>query len=218
MDSVSVKLLADGTVYVVEEEGAVIKEKLIEPDSLLKLIESSAYSEITDSYGSVLPKNCIYYGVMERRSGLPVQVVMVERERCVRPYNHFGSVEMVGYPKLVFAYKISGADIISSAVVAATDEVISEDSPLYYFPYANVFFTGKICTGTYHYPKIRSLADLTYLPEDFYLIEHTHERNAAGEVIREILDQVKEKPFDDSLLKFFKTFGQFVREYQEETR
>jgi hypothetical protein len=206
MDSINIKLREDGAVFIIEEYGAVIKEKRINPDSLINLIKNSIYNEVTDSYGSNLPKNCIYYGVTERRSGLPSQTVVIEREKCIRPYNHFGLVEMVGYPKLLFIYKVTGNQIVSSSVVAATDEFITDSSPVYHFPYANVFIDGRICMGTYHYPEIKSLTDLTFLPEDFYLIEHTHEKNATGEVIRDILDQVQEKPFDDGLLKFYKTF------------
>jgi len=213
MESISLRLQADGTIFVIEENGAVIKEKQIDPDSLITVIEKSVYSEIADSYGNILPKNCVYYGFAERRSGEMLQIVMLEREKCIRPYNHFGQVEMVGYPKLIFAYKIANKRIITSAVVAVTDEFITERSPVYHFPYANVFNNGRICTGNYHYPEIESLTGLNFLPEDFYLIEHTHEKNAAGEVIREILDQMKDKPFDDKLLKFYKTFKQFVEEF-----
>ena len=213
MEFIDIRLRNNGTVFIIEKDGATIKEKQIKPDSLIALIESSTYSEVTDSYGSIIPKSCIYSGAVERRSGLSNQVIMIEREKCIRPYNHFGSVELVGYPKLILAYKIAGNKIISSAVVAATDEFITDKSPVYYFPYANVGHSGVICTGTYHYPEINALTDLTYLPEDFYLIEHTHEKNAVNEVIGDILDQVKEKPFDDNLLKFYRTFKQFVGEF-----
>lgn len=213
MEDVYVKLQADGKVFVIENDGAVTREKEIDPDSLISLVERSTYSQITDSYGGVLPKHCIYYGFAERRSGEMFQVVMLERKGCVRPYNHFGSIENVGYPKLIFAYKIANNKMVSSAVVAAIDEFIGELSPVYYFPYANVSHNGRICTGSYHYPEIDTLTGLNYLPEDFYLIEHTHEKNAVSEVIRDILDQVKEKPFDNSLLKFNTTFKQFVEEF-----
>lgn len=213
MEDIYLKMQTDGSLFVIENNDPVIKEKQIDPDSLINLIERSTYSEITDSYSRILPKNCIYYGIKERRSGEVIEVIMIEREKCIRPYNHFGQIETVGYPKLIFAYNIVNKRVSGSAVVAATDEFITEKSPVYHFPYANVSYNGGICTGTYHYPEIDSLTGLGYLPEDFYLIEHTHANNGSGETIRDILDQVQGKPFDDSLLKFCMTFKQFIERF-----
>ncbi|MCG8402846.1 MAG: prokaryotic E2 ligase family D protein, partial [Firmicutes bacterium] len=158
-----------------------------------------------------LPKNCIYYGVLERLDSSPTQVVVIERDNCFKPYNHIGDTVNVGYPKLLFAYQIKDNEVISSAVVAARDEFIKNESPVYHFPYGNVLANGKICWGTYTYPRLKELADLTFYPEPFYLLEHTHAMNAVNQVVADLLHSDKE--FDDSKLVMMTTFKKFINKF-----
>lgn len=211
--SINLKITKDGSVFLIEENGPVKREREIEPQSLLTLIEKSLHNEVTDAYGSRLPKNCVFYGVVERHAQQPTQIVMLERDKCIRPYNHFGAEETVGYPKLIFAYKVQGQHVITTSVVAAKDEVMTPESAVYHFPYANVGASGAICLGSYSYPEVKDISDMSYFPEPFYLIEHTHANNGAGQVVREILDQVQEKPFDDELLEHRCTFEQFINNF-----
>ena len=209
IESINLKVCSDGSAYLIEQ-GLTTRERPIDPQSLLAIIESSIINKVTDRYESVLPKNCIYYGVLERHSLEPQQIVVVEREPCIRPYNHLGTMYRVGYPKLLFAYKISKNRVNGSFVVAATDEYIKEGSNCYHFPYANVGPHGGICTGNYIYPQLNEVADVALLPEGFYLIEHTHITNAANQIIEELLEKTQEKVFDNNLLVFKQTFKQFV--------
>jgi hypothetical protein len=123
----------------------------------------------------------------------------------------------VGYPKLLFAYKIVGNRVVSSAVVAAVDEFIKPQTPVYVFPYGNVFLNGNICMGSYRHPEVnpKDLTDVNFFPEAFYLIEHTHPHNAKSQVIKEILDKVKDKPFDNGLLVFQCTFEQWINGFSQ---
>lgn len=182
----------------------------------MELVKSTLHSHVTDSYNTpTLPKNCIFYGVVERFSSQPEVNIVIEREKCIRPYNHFGDTENVGYPKLLFAYKIVGNRVASTAVVAVVDELVKPSSPVYVFPYGNVFHNGNICMGSYHHPEInpKDMTDVNYFPEAFYLIEHTHPKNSRDQVIKDILDKVEDKPFDDDLLIFYGTFEQWIDQF-----
>ncbi|MFX4261297.1 hypothetical protein ACOBQJ_03735 [Pelotomaculum propionicicum] len=178
---------------------------------MLELVKNSLHEKVTDAYGSPpLPKNCVFYGVVERHSQSPTVLVAIERDKCIRPYNHFGEIIEVGYPKLVFLYAIKGNKVCGSYVAAVTDEIIKSESPVYFFPYGNVGLTHSICMGNYFHPEVKELSDVTYFPEPFYLIEHTHPNNAKNQVIKELLEQTKGKPFNDELLIFNCTFKDFI--------
>lgn len=209
LEHINIKITPDGSVFVAEH-GVTVKQKQIDPQYLIQIINNSLEkSEVVDRYNSpVLPKNCIYYGVVERFASHPSQIVVVEKDKCIKPYNHLGDVINVGYPKLLFTYRIRGNEVIDSAVVAAIDEFIKNQSPIYRFPYGNVHSDGRICWGTFKYPRLNELADLSFYPEPLYLFEHTHTQNGAGQVISELLH--KDREFDDSKLMLFTTFEKFI--------
>ena len=165
----------------------------------------------------MLPKNCIYYGVVEKLSQQQIECVVIERKACIRPYNHFGDIIEVGYPKLLFAYKIKGVQVVASAVVAAIDEFIKPRTPVYVFPYGNAFNNGSICMGTFHHPDVKpgDLTDVSFYPEVFYLIEHDQVKNQRKQEIKEILDKVTGKPFDNELLTVQCTFEQWVDRFSK---
>lgn len=193
------------------EEGLTTTERPIDPQSLLNLLDASVIRQFTESYKSPpLPKNAVFYGVVDRHAQDLEQIVIIEREPCIRPYNHFGDIRSVGYPKLLFAYRIIGKTVTSTSVVAAVDEIMSDSSSIYHYPYANVSVGGVICWGSYRNPPITNLVDLTYLPEEFYLIEHTHEKNAHQEVVSDLLIKVENRAFDSGLLVFKETFENFI--------
>lgn len=178
---------------------------------LLELVKDSLHEKVTDAYGSPpLPKNCVFYGVVERHSQVPIVNIAIEREGCIRLYNHFGDILEVGYPKLVFLYSIKGNRVSGSCVGAVTDEIIKSGSPVYHFPYGNVFNNGGICMGSYAHPEVNELSDITYFPEPFYLIEHTHTNNAKNQLVKDLLDQSMGKPFNNELLVFNCSFKDFV--------
>ncbi|MBF7083391.1 hypothetical protein IT084_10440 [Desulfallas sp. Bu1-1] len=212
-EHIDIRITSEGSVFIVEQNDT-IRRKQIEPQSLLQLIKNSIdKNEVVDKYGSpALPKNCIYYGVLERFASSPTQVVVIERDKCSKPYNHIGDIILnVGYPKLLFAYKIQNNNVISSAVVAAKDEFIKNNSAVYHFPYGNVFADGIICWGNYRHPQLEELANLTFYPELFYLIEHTHPTNAVGQAVVDLLH--KGKKFDDSKLVLMTTFKKFINQF-----
>lgn len=190
----------------------MIKEKQIDPFSLITLVKESLSNKITDHYESgPLPKNCIYYGVVERNSQKPEQVIIIEREACIRPYNHLGTILQVGYPKLLFCYRVVSENVQTFYVAAAVDEIIKNSSEIYLFPYANVYLGGNVCMGSFVYPLLRELAELTYYPEAFYTIEHTHLTNAKNQLIADLLEKNENKAFDSKLLIPDCNFEKFVK-------
>lgn len=211
LEYIDIRVMSNGSIFLIEKNGT-IKQRQIEPQSLFQVLQSSIEDKVVNIYESPpLPKNCIYYGVIEWFMKEPAQVVVIERDKCIRPYNHFGDTYMVGYPKLLFAYLVKGGRVTSTAVVAAKDEFIKSNSSVYHFPYGNVYDNGRVCWGNFSHPPVTELADLTFYPESFYLIEHTHAHNAAGQVVADLLH--KDKEFDDSKLVFMATFEKFVKNY-----
>jgi hypothetical protein len=173
-------------------------------------------NRVADSfYSPPLPKNCIYYGVVERFMNSSTQIVVLERDGCIRPYNHFGEIYNVGYPKMLFAYAIKNSRVISTMVVAVKDEFVKNDSAVYHFPYGNVYGDGRVCWGNFSYPSVNSIIDLNFYPEAFYLLEHTHPKNAVGQVIIDLLESSRDKHFDDDKLVLMSTFGKIISTFSK---
>ncbi|MCL6478143.1 MAG: prokaryotic E2 ligase family D protein [Peptococcaceae bacterium] len=148
--------------------------------------------------------------MVERNSQHPEQIVIIEREACIRSYNHMGEIYQVGYPKLILCYKVKNNRISGFYVAAVKDEIVNGKSEVYFFPYANVYHGGNVCMGSFIHPPLKELSELTYYPEAFYTIEHTHLTNAKNQLVLDILKEVENKPFDSGLLLFDCTFEQFV--------
>lgn len=209
-ESINLRINKDGSVFLTKE-GLIKKEKQINPQTLLDLIRSSLKNEVIKQiYSGPLPKGTVFYGHLNREN-ICEEIVVIHRPACVRTYNHFGRCDEVGYPALLFGFRVACKKIVSSYLVAVTDEVILDSSIIYHFPYANIYSDGRICWGNYKTPNINHLAELNYQPEAFYFIEHTHERNAAGQVIGELLQKAREEKFDSKLLVPLGTFKQLIK-------
>jgi hypothetical protein len=184
------------------QSGLSVKEKQIDPQSLMNLAQKSLNNVIVDHHGSgPLPKNCIYYGVFERNAQKPAQIIIIEREAGIRSYNHLGTVLQVGYPKLLFCYRVVDEYVKGFHLVAAVDEIIKNDSDIYRFPYANVNISGVVCLGGFNYPPLKELAELTYYPEGFLTIEHSiHGDNTGKYPFEVLLKKMENRQFDNELL------------------
>lgn len=138
------------------------------------------------------------------------RIVVIERPVLKRPYNHFGETWEVYYPKLLFFYRLRETKVKTAAVAAVLDEIIKDNTRVFYFPFGNVFKDHRLCMGTYKFPPINELAELTYQPEQWYLIEHDHIDNACGQKIINLLKLAKEKPLDEGQLQFACTYKKWL--------
>lgn len=160
-----------------------------------------------------LPDNCVTHAEIYGEVGTVQQVVVVKRPVMKRPYNHFGETWEVYYPKLLFLYKVDGQKVKDTSVVAYFDEVVTEATKVYHFPFGNVFNDHRLCLGSYRFEPIKNLTDLNYQPEQWYLIEHNHANNAVQQKVVELLEASKEQPLNESMLRFSRTYKQLLENF-----
>ncbi len=173
--------------------------KVVSPQTVMKA--AAPYQEEYVVTTPILPKSCVFY--QESRNRIRVGIEVEKGNHDVI----FGEIEeslykQVAYPKLLFWFDINKSmQVLSANVVAVKDLLISEETELYRFPYSNVFESGKICwtIKSDPYSSLRQLEILPYIflgaTKNMDLYEAAHDIN-----LRDLLEFMQEKVFDDSLL------------------
>lgn len=160
-------------------------------------IESPLFRE---AYGSQLiqtkqigKKSCIYI-LHKKKAKMPLQ--MFKR--------FYGDV---GYPGLLFAIKVVNDRLFSMYLVAVKDNIINEDTKLYYYPYTNVSGDmGNVCLGSNKFSKGISKKNNLFkvplqfaeMPNSLHSFMATH--NSAGYDCEEMVKKMQNREFDDKLL------------------
>src|SRR5690606_11494677 len=66
----------------------------------------------------------------------------------------------VGFPNLLFVFKLKEGRLSSKAVYCYKDTFVRNETELYAYPYANVFHGGKMC---FYLPGDNDIKDLVQL-------------------------------------------------------
>lgn len=149
----------------------------------VKLIQSKSYGQ----------KSTIYILQVKKRKA-PTQIFS----------RFYGDV---GYPHLLFAIDVVNDKLSKLKLVAVKDEIITEDTILYKYPYTNVSGDkGNVCLGNNDFEKGITKGDKLFdIPNQFFSMPNTlHSFNVANNSMRyqfeEMLAIFKDKDFDDDLL------------------
>lgn len=124
-------------------------------------------------------------------------------------------------PRLVFAFKFMPNEkkVAECAVCVVKDERLAADTPLYRYPFSNVFGDGRICTGNNALPpykdpmRLHTLAGyLLRMPNNNDLYSKNNNRLSAE--FRDLLEQMKGKNpslyYTDVLVESGKTLKDFI--------
>ncbi|MFF0828757.1 hypothetical protein ACFYU8_17865 [Brevibacillus sp. NPDC003359] len=173
----------------------------------------------------LLPKNCILY--QENLGGSKYAVIEVEKNRFDVTY-HKTSIQNVGHPKMLFAFKVTRDRIDEAIIFAVKDTFIKPESKLYRYPFSNVFSSFRACWPDLRSINIAGLHQLSTLPIVF-LSAPSNDHQFDGTNLRDFYTELSGKDFDDTFLKDTNyTFGSFfelnvahpeilcTEEYQEE--
>ena len=158
-------------------------------------------SQVQSLASPLLPKNCIQY--IERNNG--ELAVVMEREAKATDFSYGDKVfKKIGVPKLLFAFRILANTLQEGYVVAVKDNLVSEDTELYHYPFSNVYRSGSICWGN----KLPTYGELRYLqnvPEMFLSMENNNHNyghiNLSGLEYRPLLEVLEGQKFREDWLK-----------------
>lgn len=145
---------------VVEEDSGSVFKKIISMDDFTKMI-LTATDDAEDSRISrlgTLPQGFIDGG-MELGNMEAIMYVPPRKEIV----NFFGTTYVVPFPALIFHFFVSNGKLTKSLVFATkvnSMEQLGNETPLFHYPFGNVYNDGKICWGNSVLPVINSLKQM----------------------------------------------------------
>ena len=136
-----------------------------------------------------------------------IECIFLSREAASANITYFETeYKNVGIPKLVFMVKMFKKTIQELYVCAVKDEIIADDTQIYYYPFSNVFSDCRVCFGANNIASLdmASLVNLHSVPSLFLAIPNNDDEygnNLSGLDYRPLLKKLQDKPFNDDWLK-----------------
>lgn len=197
-------------------EKGTITRKSITVDSLANCFLSSRYDEETHPTG-LLPEGCIGVTITPKYTYYYIRYPELRAD-----FTYFGT-EYPDFPipRLVFCFKYMPVEkkVAGCYVCVTKDERLTPDTPLYHYPFSNVYGDMRICTGNNALPiykdpaRLHTLADyLLRLPNNNDLFRR--EDNRLHAEFRDLLEQMKGKEpslyYTDILIESGETLKTFM--------
>ncbi len=195
-DEIAVRIRPfDGRITVEERTGDAVAVKNISKDSLVECFAKSIRNEATVSSG-FLPDNCISFTVSDNNKTVAL---------CIPP--HYGDItyfktvyERFPLPAMAFSFSIGpGGRVWGSRLTIIKDEKPTPKTPLYLWPFSNVYDDSGICVGAANslpvYKELRTLATLPYhilrFPNNDHMFKKAY--NKMKLPYRDLLEHLKDK-------------------------
>lgn len=123
-------------------------------------------------------------------------------------------------PRLVFGVRmLENGKTVECSIGVVADEKPSPETPMFYYPFSNVYESGVVCVGNNILPRYRDIRKLWQFPryllglpdnDDFYFAEH----NRLGLDHSELLEHLKDKDpsyyYTDILIENGMTLQDFI--------
>lgn len=211
---------AKGEVVVEREIEGVMARKTINPDDLANCFLASRYDDERHPTG-LLPEGCIGVTIMPKYTYYYIRYPELRVD-----FSYFGTLyPNFPIPRLVFCLKYMPKEkkVAECYVCVAKDERLKEDTPLYHYPFSNVYHDLRICTGNNAMPVYKDPARLHTLVS--YLLRlpnnndlYDREHNKLHAEYRDLLEQMKGKEpslyYTDVLIESGQTLKQFMERKQ----
>lgn len=205
-----------GTFTVEEHKpGGIVARKEILPTDLYYAINAS---NETFSYldSGLLPENCI--GV----SLCSVQTIYYLWYPKRRAYIHYNDkvYENFPIPRLVFGINLlSTGRVADCSLGVIADEKPTPNTPMYLYPFSNVYDGFRVCTGNNVLPRYKSTAKLKNFPsyllgipdnDDYYDPGNNRKGMLHGELLEHLKDKEPAYYYSDILKPSGKTLADFM--------
>ncbi|MEN0651321.1 hypothetical protein NSQ82_20315 [Caldifermentibacillus hisashii] len=194
----------------------IIQALTKEPDNLHDADGEKAKEESTP----VLPVGTVRYSTNKTGSKHRITMVMDKKMWDIRYFDNEYKFYTVGFPRMIVQYLVvpvgSYYRISEMRIYAVLDDrkPISEETPLFVFPYPNVSKGNAIvCWGQNERLEIKNLVELERAFRWFVAAPFNEDHGVRTTFginrFKTLLDRIKDQPFDDEwLMPMNKTFGQ----------
>lgn len=145
------------------DEGGHVLNKKVKFNTFLKIIQKSSSQDAHGIAIGKMPNG--YYNACVYEDGFKV---IVSVPAGIFPFQYFEEIFTIPFPRLVFKFTCKEGRVVTTGCYAAKDEVLTDQSELFHYPFSNVYEDGHICWGRNEIPKIECLADIDKLVNIFY--------------------------------------------------
>lgn len=195
-DEITVRIMPlQEKVMVEERKRDVTSVKSISLDDLVDCFQGSVRDSKYVSSG-FLPANCLSCSISN-----DIKTVVVWHPTQRVDFTYYKTVyENFPLPRLVFGFDIdSNGRVRGYRMAVVKDEKPHPDTPLYQYPFSNVYANGAICVGAANslpvYKNLWALASLPHhilsLPNNDHNFDRANNRLKLG--YRELLDHLRDK-------------------------
>lgn len=213
---VLLRLHPNHSSIVVEEQkrGGVISHREIDPMEFYYIVNSSY--QCNEHRGSgILPEGCLWVSLAENEKWYVFRNVEL---RADMTYN---GTEYLNFPlpRLVFGVRVlNNGKVVDCSIGVVADEMLTEDTPMYYYPFSNLYENGRVCTGNNVLPRYRKTSLLKNFPryllelpdnDDMFHSNHNALRLGHRELMEHLKDKTPEYYYTNILLPNGKTLGSF---------
>lgn len=204
-------------VLIVEEQkpGGAVAFKEILPMELYFALNSSYTCKDYLSSG-FLPENCLHVSM----NGSERHFILWNPE--LRADIAYRDTEYLNFPipRLVFGVRmLEGGKVAECSIGVVADEKPSPETPMYHYPFSNVYEDGRVCSGNNIIPRYKKQTALRNFPR--YLLGlpdnddmYSPKNNKLGLGHRKLLEHLKDKDpayyYSDILIPDGTTLGDFI--------
>lgn len=170
-------------------------------EALMKLKESKEMTVATID----LPPSAAVVKVTTKRKIFALELPKTQ----MRVKFHDVAFDQVGHPRLIAVVHIQENFVKDLKMFAALSEgPVTKDTPLYKYPYSNVFADGRVCWNGYVGEEIKSATDIEMLPKVFLSGANNSHLNSE---VRTLFKKFEGKEFpDEVLVPFGKTLDELM--------
>lgn len=212
----------NNTVKVLYNNNGIKREKDVSFDDLISSLIASKNKDKKEKFKSISsPISNKIDGVrlvQTKQIEKNAYIYVLRRDKLFAPTMLFDrNYDNVGYPALLFGLKVVNNKVTNGYLVSVKDEIITDTTMLYEYPYTNVSgIRGSICLGDNSFPE-----DIENDPYYLYKIPHMivsmpnslhsfkEENNSKRLSMEQLLIKFHNKEFDDSILVPKNSYGKW---------
>ena len=193
----------------------VVRYREIDPVEFYFALNGSCISNVYQRSG-FLPEHCLHISMnaAERRyviwnPELRADVIYRETE-----YQNFP------LPRLVFGLRVIGnGKVADCSMGVVADEIPTEDTPMFFYPFSNVYEDDRVCTGNNVLPCYKKLSALKNFPryllglpdnDDMFVSRHNRKDLEHKELMEHLKDKDPAYYYTDILVPNGRTLGDFI--------
>jgi len=216
MNEMVIRIKENGTISAESKNNGISTVKNISAATLISCINKGAPMAMVST--GILPENCfadaIYdngdFYVCFKHNSLYADISYFEAE-----YKHFP------LPRLVFGYRVSKAGSIIGVRLGVIEDsaILKPDTPMYYYPFSNVYHIFNLCTGSNTFPLIKELTQLASMNHyilsmpnnnDYFSISENKLNMPYDDLLEHLKDKSPDYYYSDILIPNGRTLNDFI--------